>query len=37
MEQITKDLSDLDTMIYNNSIPYTDVDIGTLERMVSIL
>ena len=37
MKQITKDLSNLSTMIYNNSIPYTNVNIGVLESMVSII
>ena len=37
MEKITKDLSDLNAMTYNNNIPRTDVDIGTLERIVNTL
>ena len=37
MEQITKDLSDLITTVYSNSIPYTDVDIKSLEDKVKLL
>ena len=37
MEQITKDLSDLITTIYSNSIPFTEVNIIALENKVNIL